>query len=124
MRLEIKSVPLEVEIITSEEGVCISTTDKSYDIIGFHIVVQENTLEAATEHFWKSAKIASSYHQKRSKELNKWKPFQKGEWKSTAGSWFIVYGFKFYFRYGADMKGGWYIPLTKMNITITNLWNK
>jgi hypothetical protein len=122
MRSEIIQIPFEVKAITSEEGVCLASTDKGYAIIGSHIVVQENTLEEATKKFWKIAEIASSYHQKRSKELTRRKLFHKGPWGEIAGNWFIVYGIQFYFRYGKGMRGGWYVPFTKLNITITNHW--
>ena len=51
-------------------------------------------------------------------------PFIKGQWKHPGGRWIIIFGLQFYFRYGKNMRHGWYIPGTKLNIIFHNLWKK
>lgn len=82
------------------------------------------TLEKAIEKFWVIHKIDREYLQQRADKAYKWIPFERGQWKGTGTFWFRVYGLHFYFRYGNGMKGGKYIPLTKLNISITNHWKK
>ena len=45
-----------------------------------------------------------------------------GNWKHTGGGWFVIFGLHFYFRYGKGMKGGKYIPFTKLNISFHSEW--
>lgn len=105
------------------DGKChIITRTNDKDVIGKGIIAVGDTFEDAEDQFWELLKTTSTHERKRSNELNKWKPFQKGNWSSTGGTWLIVYGIKIYWRYGKNMRYGWYIPFTKMNIMIVNYW--
>ena len=104
-----------------ETGVVITAYNKG--LFGF-IAVQGKSYKEAENRFWKMALDIYKHHESRSQELNRWKWFQKGNWKSIGGTWFTVFGIMVYFRYGKPMIDGWYIPFTNLNIRISNYWMK
>jgi hypothetical protein len=116
------NLTIPVILVQEDEDYCIISTKESEAIIGNSIVGSGKTFEDAANKFWDMARYINEYHKSRSHDLDRWKPFQKGNWKHTGGSWFTVFGINVYFRRGKNMKGGWYIPFTKMNISITNYW--
>ena len=99
----------------------IATTNESSKLLG-NIVVQGDTKEDAEKEFWKSVKIERNWLEESRLGLECWKPFRKGDWSHIGGTWFSIYGINIFFRYGKNMKHGWYIPGTKLNISITNYW--
>lgn len=112
-------------LLIKEEGTyCIVATDEGEAILGQPAYSSGDTLEEAQKEFWTMLRLMNEYHEKRSRELDCWKPFQKGDWSHIGGSWFTVFGIHVYFRYGQNMKYGWYIPGTKLNISINNYWRK
>lgn len=120
MRIEKDKIELEVEVCISEQEYCI-TSDK-YEFTKGAIASGKNKEEAENE-FWNHVNILHLYYKKRADELDKWKPLQIGPW-GIGGKWFTIYGIQVYFRYGKNMKYGWYIPFTKLNVMITNHWLK
>lgn len=122
-RIEYINIPVNV-INTKNGNTLVTTTKESEKLLGNSIYSQGKTYEEAEKGFWEMLKYVNDYHLTRSNELNKWKWFQKGDWSKTGGSWFTILGINVYFRYGKNMKGGWYIPFTKMNILIHNHWRK
>ena len=111
----------KVDMFQDETGVVITAYKKG---LFSSIAVQGKSFKEAENHFWALAWDISKYHQKRSDELNCWKWFQKGDWKQPGGSRFIVFGIAVYFRYGKQMKGGWFVPFTNMNISIHSYWKQ
>ena len=109
----------KAEMFQDETGVVITADNKG--LFGF-IAVQGKSYKEAENRFWKMALDIYKHHESRSQELNRWKWFQKGDWKSIGGTWFIVFGINVYFRYGKPIIGGWYIPFTNLNIMISNYW--
>lgn len=93
-------------------------------MLGSPITVQGDTLEDAEAEFWLYLRVGYNFYKDRSEELDKWKPLQLGAWKGIATHWITIFGLHLYFRYGKNMKYGWYIPFTKLNITFTNYWLK
>lgn len=83
---------------------------------------QGNTKEEAINELFSSLRVLHQFNMDRMLNYERWVPFRIGNWLHIGGTWFAIYGFKFYFRYGSGMKGGRYIPFTKLNISITNLW--
>lgn len=51
-------------------------------------------------------------------KYKRWVPFMKGDWKCEGGRWFTVFGVNVFFRYGVGMKGGFYVPFTKLNVLV------
>lgn len=113
-------------ILREEEGYFVlSTTPESKRILGGHaFVCQGKNMEDVQKKFWVMVTMMCKYHLKRSNDLDKWKPFQKGNWKSIGGKWIKIFGLHFSFRYGKRgvMKHGRYIPFTKLNIMFSNAW--
>lgn len=118
-------IPVGYERYELEDGEhhLLFTIEPTEEVIGrVGIVVEGDTLQQAKEEFLKTLKVHLRWEGERSRELDKWKPFQKGNWKHIGGTWFNIFGLNFYFRKGKNMKGGFYIPLTNLNIMFTNHW--
>lgn len=115
---------IEVELIREDEWFIIHSTNEFEEILGQHAYSQDKSLEEAEKSFWNMIKFTNKFHEQRSKELDKYKFFQKGNWSHIGGTWFTVLGINIYFRYGSNMKYGWYIPFTKLNISVNNAWRK
>lgn len=93
---------------------------KEYTNMGF--CAKGDTFEDAEKSFIKYMEFANNYNIEELNNLNKRVIFLSGDWRRIGGTWFQILGFHFYFRYGKNMRGGWYIPFTKLNIRINNLW--
>jgi hypothetical protein len=117
-------IEIPVNYVIDQDGICLFGTEETDNILGtkIGIVVQESTLQEAKDMYLSILKYHLTYLEERSKKLDNWMLFQKGDWSHIGGKWFTIYGFHFYFRYGKGMKHGWYIPFTKLNISITNCW--
>lgn len=113
------TLPLPVEVIEGDNYTVIHLHE---NVLGQPIVVQGDNREDAERRAISMLKFTVEYHMKRSSELDRWKPFQKGDWTNTGGKWLIIYGIHFYLRIGEGMKGGKYIPFTNWNIKFTNYW--
>lgn len=109
-------------LIREENCYVIVATDEGEAMLGQAAYSQGTTREEAEKEFWNMIRFLNEYYEQRSRELDCWKPIQIGDWKHIGGTWFTVYGFHFYFRRGNGMQGGWYVPGTKLNISISNCW--
>ncbi len=83
---------------------------------------QAKTKEEAINKMFMMIKFMHDYSEECMYNYQRFVPFRKGDWKHTAGKWFTIFGIHVYFRYGKGMKGGKYIPFTKLNISIHNEW--
>jgi len=111
------------ELSNGEECYVIIDTPECKKIFdGQPFVSQGKTLEHAKQRFLDMITSMYSWNEHRSRELDKYKWFQKGDWSSIGGSWFTILGLNWYFRTGDGMKGGRYIPFTKLNISFCNHW--
>lgn len=124
MDKEIIKLNIDVELVREDEYFILATTDKSKELLGEFICVQGKSQQEVETEFWEMLKFINDYNKERSDELNKWKPFQKGDWSHIGGTWFTIYGFHMYFRKGKGMIGGWYVPFTDLNISVHNFWRK
>ncbi len=119
-------IPVGMESGVDHDGkqyYVLFTTDETKKYIGnMGIVTQGETLEEAKEEFLKSLKSTANFWNWHVDQFRRWKPLQIGPWGQTAGHWFRIFGIQFYFRVGKNMKHGWYIPFTNLNIMITNYW--
>lgn len=120
--IEYSTIGLPIVVVKEEDTYCIAATDEAEAMIGQSAYSQGKTREEAEKDFWNMIKMLHQYHEERSRELDLWKPFQKGDWGHIGGTWFTIFGFHVYFRSGQGMKGGWYVPGTKLNISISNYW--
>lgn len=119
-----KSIKIPVEYRKENGTHIIRTTEETKKYFGQHIIGYADNSADAEKDFWRYVKTLNEYHLNRSIELDKWKPLQLGDWSHTGGKWITVFGFHINFRYGEGMKGGFYIPLTKLNISFVNYWRK
>ncbi len=118
------SIPALVHysIENGKEYYVIVSTEESEDILQNPIVVQGHTLEDAKKKFWRSVRSINKYHTRKANLYDLWRPLVLGPLGKTGGNWFSIFGIHVYFRYGKGMKGGKYIPLTKLNISVSNQW--
>lgn len=116
-------IEIPVTLYKDDGMYVIANSKKTDEIIrDVGIVVQGETLEEAKEQWLNSLKFHLQFINNRSNELDRWKPFQKGNWKHIGGTWFKIFGLQFYFRYGRDNKYGWFVPFTKLNVSFHNYW--
>lgn len=118
------SIPLNGEIGVSGEKYYVNCTKESEEVLGQYVFGYGDTEEAAVEEFWKSFELIHKYYFNRARKCERWIPLEIGNWKNRGGKWFTTFGIHVYFRYGDNMKGGKYIPLTKLNIMVTNYWTR
>lgn len=85
---------------------------------------QGKTKEKAIEKLFLMVRISHDYSEECRCNYQRFVPFRKGDWKHIGGKWFTIFGINVFFRYGKNMKHGWYIPLTKLNISIHNQWKQ
>jgi hypothetical protein len=114
---------IDAILIRDVDGFFITSNDEGEKIFG-NAYGQGKTIEEAEKEFWNMVKFINDYNEERSREFDKWGLFQKGDWKHIGGTWFTLLGINVYFRTGKGMKGGWYVPFTKLNISIHNHWIK
>ena len=118
------SVELPISI-TNEGGMwVVCTNDKTKELFGdyFHGLGQGETKDDAIKSMFIGMKsLAEFLHEERLSSA-RFVPFTKGDWKYIGGRWFTIFGIHFSFRKGDGNKGGWYIPFTKLNISIISYW--
>jgi hypothetical protein len=115
-----KKISLEVEVLEDEDGKFYLSPPKFFNA-GF--IAEGNTLEEAETHFWNWFEYCSDFDKLDLIKYNRF-AFEKGDWSRIGGSWITIFGLNFYFRYGEGMKGGKYIPFTKLNVSFINLWDE
>ena len=115
---------LPISVVKSDEHCWVATcNDETKKYLGeLHGCAQGKTKEEAIEQMFVIIKISHNHSEDRRLNYQRWVPFRKGDWKHTAGKWFVVFGIHINFRYGKGMKGGRYLPFTKLNISILNEW--
>lgn len=115
---------LPISIIKNDEWYIAAINDDTKSILGDNInaCAQGKTKEEAVQKMFQIIRLSLNYNVECKLNYQRFVPFRKGNWKYNGGKWFIIFGINFYFRYGNNMKGGKYIPFTKLNISISNLW--
>lgn len=120
------NVPIEIEYIETQNGKFVGVLSKDSPLHDYYsIVVQANSLEELTQEVYKHMRIMSDFE--RDQRLKFYRQgIQFGPWGGGSiikSWWFCIFGMHFSFRYGKkNMKGGWYVPFTKLNISFTNYW--
>jgi len=117
-------IPFPVSI-KNDGNVWVATcNDETKKLLGENLYgcAQGKTKEEAIQKMFILIKMAHDYSEGCRLSYQRWVPFRKGDWKHTGGKWLIIFGIQVYFRYGNGMKGGWYVPFTKLNIYFSNEW--
>lgn len=112
-------------IIEEEVNVMLFPIQETEEKLGKYLCTaygNGKTIEEAEQQFYTILKLLTDIDRERSLELDLWKPFQKGDWSMLGGTWVTIFGIHIYFRYGKNMKHGWFIPFTKLNISTHNYW--
>lgn len=113
--------------IIENDGVYIACTNKDTDkYLGKFLggVAQGTTEQESVENLFDVIKIHIGHYKNESLNYQRWVPFRKGNWSHKGGKWFVIFGLQFYFRVGKNMKHGWYIPFTKLNVFVSNEWKE
>jgi len=116
--------PFPVSVV-KDSGVWVATTnEETYKLIGDRLsaCAGGKTKEEAIRKMFSMIKGMHDFVVERELSYRRWVPFIKGPWSSVGGRWFSIFGINFNFRYGKNMQGGWYIPFTKLNISVHSLW--
>lgn len=116
--------PLPISV-KEDEGIWVATFNSDTEtLLGkrMHGVAQGDTREDAVRNMLDVIRCVYEHYEEMEMKYKRWVPFRGGNWKKMGGNWFTIFGIHFYLRIGAGMKGGWYIPFTKLNISISSEW--
>ena len=116
---------LPISVVNSD-GIWVATcNDETKKVLGdrLHGCAQGDTKADAIEKMFQLIRFSHEFSEREVMRYQRWVPFRKGDWKHTGGSWFVIFGLHFYLRYGKGMKGGKYIPFTKLNISFHSEWS-
>lgn len=118
-------IKIPIAIIKDEDRYIASLSDDKNQYFGEHVhaCVSAKSREEAEEKLLEMARFMVEFYRDRELSYQRWVPFRKGPWKSIGCKWFSIFGFHVYFRYGKGMKGGNYVPFTKLNITFSSDWS-
>lgn len=107
--------------IIEKDGYCViapnKDTEKMCGDFFNGINASGRSREETLNSFFELIRVSKRWEIDRRLSYERWVPFRR-----MANHWFAIFGITFYFRYGKNMKRGWYIPFTKLNISVTNLW--
>lgn len=123
----IKKAEIPINIVKDEYNTYIAWfNEEAYKFLPERLCkgcVESDISEDLTiKNLFLSLKILYDYKEDCALRYQRLVPFICGDWKFSGGWWFTVFGLSFYFRYGKQNKGGFFIPFTKLNIQITNYW--
>lgn len=119
-----ESYSFPVSVVKSGELWVAACNSETNLLIGDKLngCAQGKTKEEAIIKMFETIKITHLYSEDCRLNYQRFIPFKSGDWKHIGGKWFSVFGIHVYFRYGKGMKGGRYIPFTKLNISVSNFW--
>lgn len=116
------SIPIS---LIESDGVWVAASNSETEtILGDRLTgcAQGKTKEEAIKKFLEIIKLSHEFSEEHRLNYQRFVPFRKGDWNHTGGHWFVVFGIHVYFRYGKGMRGGRYIPFTKLNVMISSEW--
>lgn len=119
-----ETYPLPISVIQEGEYFIVSSNDDTLKIIGDigQQTGQGKTKEEAINQYFSLLRMSYEYQENCRLSYQRFIPFRLGPWNMIGGKWFSIFGFHFYFRTGKNMKGGYYIPFTNLNISFSNDW--
>lgn len=118
------TIELPVAIVNDGKYWVVTTVDvKNYLGEELHACAQGQTKVEAIKHLFTMIKCNADFMNECRLRYQRWVPFRKGDWSHTGGTWFVVFGFHFYFRKQTKgTKYGWVIPFTNLNISVSSEW--
>jgi hypothetical protein len=118
------TVEIPVSIVSDGKYWCVGTNKDTERLIGeVPISSKGESREDAVSSFFSILKFHLMFEEQCRLSYQRFVPFRKGPWGHIGGNWFAIFGIHVSFRYGKNMKGGWYIPFTKLNISVHNDWS-
>jgi hypothetical protein len=117
-------VKLPISVISNNGTWVASTNEETEKLLGDGLtgVAQAKTQEDAINKLFLILRMNHEFAEEKYRDYMRWVPFMKGDWSYSGGRWFTVFGINVYFRYGKNMKRGFYVPLTKLNIMVSSHW--
>lgn len=113
---------LPISVINEGEHWVATLNDDTKKYLGnMNACAQGKSKEEALNKMFIMIQMAYNYNDECRLNYQRWVPLMVGPW-SIGGKWFSIFGFTFSFRVGKNMKGGMYIPFTKLNISISSQW--
>ena len=115
-------IPFEVELIENSDKstrIRIMPTQEFSDQFGISFVAEGATLDEASKKF-KTMLLVCVAFLKEQTVKKVWVAGPKSEYSKSR--WFEFLNFHLSIRIGPNMKGGWYIPFTQINLSFKNLW--
>lgn len=120
-----RNVEIPIAIIKDDKYWVASTNDKTKELLGdyFHGCTQsDKSEEDAIKKLFEMLRWTSELYFEQMLNYQRCVPFRHGPWGRIGGHWFAIFGIHVYFRYGKNMQGGWYVPFTKLNISMSSEW--
>lgn len=115
--------PLPFSIVHTDNCWVATCNDDTKKLLGdINGCAQGDTREEAIEKMFMLIRWGQEFTTEQWLNYQRFVPFRKGDWTHIGGKWFVIFGFNFHFRNGSGMKGGRYIPFTKLNISIHSQW--
>lgn len=119
-------IQIPVSIVEGDGYWIIGSNSDTEKLLGENSLpfsAQGDSRQDAIDKFFNLFRVVIEHDRYEIMKYKRWVPLRVGSW-GTSWKWFVVYGLSFSFRYGEGMRGGWYIPFTKLNISLHNEWGK
>ncbi len=116
-------IEIPVSIIQDGKYFCLASNSATEALVGENVVhsTQGKSREEVIAKMFTLMKVHNKWLNEQRISYQRWVPFRKGPWSKIGGHWFAIFGLHFNFRYG-NVKYGWYVPFTKLNISFQNEW--
>jgi hypothetical protein len=116
--------PLPLSICKSGEYWVVAGNSDTKKYLGDKLdpCTQGKTKEEAIEKWFKMIQYQYNFIDCCRLKYQRWVPFKRGPWGHIGGKWFSIFGIHISFRYGKLNKGGWFVPFTHLNISMSNDW--
>lgn len=121
--------PLPLSCIESDNKYWVIASNKeTVDLLGHHVSAsQGKTKDDAIYQFFSNMRFMYEYQEECRLRYQRWVPLRVGPWSSIGGNWFAIFGIHISFRIARPkmrqlMKGGWFVPLTNLNISVRSDW--
>ncbi len=113
-----------ISVMNDGELFIASCNDKTNKLLGDKLngCATGKTKEEAINKMFILIRMTHDYSEECRLNYQRFVPFRKGNWNQIGGKWIIIFGIHIYFRYGKGMKGGVYVPFTKLNVSLSNEW--
>lgn len=113
-------IPVALVHTDNDNWVISTLNDDSFLGKNLHACAQGNTKDEAIKSMFNMIQIQSEWLHECRLKYQRWVPFRTGP---RGSNWFAIFGINVSFRYGKNMKYGWYVPFTKLNISINSDWS-